>query len=609
MPLFGSGHSREDSASYADKPLSSGPASPMLPTSAPRSGQHGKPKNKVAAWWRSQSRTRKILLIAAVVIVLLGLILGLALGLTLGEEKEDSNPSTDYVPQTISGSRSSLLADGYWYTAPSNGTNFNWTASTTQLGNYRADSTGVDIIINTAQRFQAIDGFGGAMTDSSAYLLTRLKQREAGLYSRVMDFMFNNATGVGITRATLGASDFSVMQEYSYIAQPPDFAAAANELNNAASLLSSFNVEGTQSSMYTLPVLVDAKKRNPGLKVILTPWSPPPFMKSNNTMNGGSLRDGFIPVLAQYYAQAAQAWSDAGVRPWAMTLQNEPSHIASYPSMGLNSTQQVQLAQELRSQLESRGLGSIQVWGHDDNYSGWQRAADIVNGNSSAVDAIAFHCYRGDPAEMAQFEGALRNGVTKNLHMTECTGTGNPSNRWSGMQGWLNNVYWPVGSQNARSIVQWNLALDRGYGPHLESAYCTSCTGSLVLSSQQKPADPYVSYNEQIYLTAHFSAASTDLTNVGGGQAYRVSSQQGTQYSLNRNDWQCLNWLAYAAPTTGTTLQNATTSNNNGQPTRRVGLVIANTCKDTKNVVVSSDGRRTTIPVQQGLSTFVWTAP
>jgi hypothetical protein len=38
-------------------------------------------------------------------------------------------------------------------------------------------------------------------------------------------------------------------------------------------------------------------------------------------------------------------------------------------------------------------------------------------------------------------------------------------------------------------------------------------------------------------------------------------------------------------------------------------LVIANTCKDTKNVVVSSDGRRTTIPVQQGLSTFVWTAP
>ncbi|KAJ1025145.1 hypothetical protein NDA16_002651 [Ustilago loliicola] len=593
---------------HSDKPLSSSAASPMLPTHHSTYPAPPQRRNKFSAWWHSQSRTRKILYPLILFIILLAIILGVALGLTLGKEKKDPNPSADYVPSTISGNRTSLLQPGYWYTAPKNGTNFAWTSADPQLGNYRGDSQGVDIVINTSQRFQEIDGFGGAMTDSSASLLTRLKQKEASLYGRVMDFMFNNATGMGITRVSMGASDFSVGQEYSYIPQPPAFAAAADQLNNPNSLLSSFNVDGTQSSQYTIPVLVDAMKRNPNLKVVLTPWSPPAFMKSNNTMNGGRLRsDDFIPVLAQYYAQAADAWNKAGVRPYAMTLQNEPSHIASYPSMGMDSSQQSKLAIALKSELTRRGLNGVQVWGHDDNYSGYSNAADIVNANSSAIDAIAFHCYRGGPSQIAQFESAVRGG-RKDVHMTECTGTNSPESRWEGMQGWLNRVYWPVSQQNSRSVIQWNIALDSGFGPYLKSSYCSTCTGSLTLSSQENPADPYVDYNDQIYLNAHFSAATTDLSNVGGGKAVRVGSEMGNQYSLQRGDWECLDWLAYAAPLSGTGLQNAS-NQNNAQPTRRVGLVIANTCQDTKNVVVSSDGRRTTLPVREGMTSFVWTAP
>lgn len=598
-----------ESELYADKSFMSGNASPVLPTSTPPKHQYSQlsRKNKIAYWWSNRTRRFKIIFLGLIGIVLLALILGIALGVSLNKTKEDPNPNTDYVPATISGNRNSLLNDGYWYTAPENGTNFQWTANNPQLSNYRSDSQGVDIVINTGTKYQTIDGFGAAMTDSSAYLLARMKQRQPNLYERVMDFLFNNATGVGVTRVSMGASDFSVGQEYSYIPSPPNFSAAANELNDPNSLLSSFAVDGTQSSTYTIPVLVDAMQRNPNLKVVMSPWSPPAFMKSNNTMNGGTIRDGFIPVLAQYYAQTAAAWNKAGVKPWAMTLQNEPSNMAAYPSMGMTSSQQSQLAVSLQSELDKQGLGNVQVWGHDDNYASWQDAADIVNDNATAIDAIAFHCYRGSPSQIAQFESALQNGV-KNIHMTECTGTGNPSNRWSGVQGWLNNVYWPVSQQNARTILQWNMALDNGYGPHLSSSYCASCTGSLTLSSQSNPSDPYVEYNDQLYVTAHFSSATTDLTNVGGGQAMRVGADQGTQYSLSKSDFQCLNWLAYAAPISGGSLQTASTQNN-AQVTRRVGFVIANTCSDTKNVTVSSDGRRTTLPVQQGLTTFVWTAP
>ncbi|CDS00372.1 related to endo-1,6-beta-d-glucanase precursor [Sporisorium scitamineum] len=580
-------------------------AKPELPTSHPHRSPH---KNKAAAWWASLTRRAKIVYIALLVILLLALILGLALGLTLGRAKEDPNPASDYVPSTISGNRTSLLQQGYWHTSPQYGTNFNWTGADPQLGNFRADSQGVDIVINTTSQFQQIDGFGGAMTDSSAFLLNRMKGRESGLYNRVMDFVFNNATGVGVTRVSMGASDFSVGQEYSYISSPPAFARASQQLNDPTSLLTDFSLDNTQSTLYTIPVLQDALQRNPNLKIILSPWSPPAFIKSNNTMNGGTLRAGFIDVLAQYYARTARAWSAAGVRPWAMTLQNEPSNLAAYPSMGMDASTQVELAVALKRELARGGLGGVQVWAHDDNWSGWQSAADVVNGNASAVDAVAFHCYRGSPGQVAQFEGALRNGVRKDVHMTECTGTGNPADRWAGIQGWLGNVYWPVSMQNSRSIVQWNLALDSGYGPRLKTSYCDSCTGSLTLSSQTNPADPYVTYNDQLYLTSHFSAASTDLTNVGGGQAVRVAAEQGQLYSLKRDDWQCLNWLAYAAPLNAGGLQQASSANG-AQAERRVGLVVANTCEVTKNVVISSDGRRSTLPVKQGLTSFVWTAP
>ncbi|TKY88675.1 hypothetical protein EX895_002306 [Sporisorium graminicola] len=604
--LYGSGGGGHGGPRQGSGDSISYDAKPVLPTS--HTNRSPRNKNKAAAWWSGLTRPAKIAYCALLAVILLALILGLALGLTLGKAKEDPNPASDYVPSSISGNRTSLLQSGSWYTAPSNGTNFAWASASTQLGNFRADSQGVDIIINTTQKFQAIDGYGGAMTDSSASLLGRLKAREVALYNRVMDFVFNNATGIGVTRVSMGASDFSVDNEYSYVARPPVFAQAAEQLNDPSALLGDFNIAGTQSALYTIPVLVDAMRRNPKLKVILTPWSPPAFMKSNNTMNGGTLRTGFVGVLAQYYAQTAQAWAQAGVKPWAMTLQNEPSNLAAYPSMGMDSETQVQLAVALKRELAQRGLGDVQVWAHDDNYSGWENAAEIVNGNASAVDAVAFHCYRGSPSQIAQFEAALQSGVRKNIHMSECTGTGNPANRWSGIQGWLTNVYWPLLVQNARSVVQWNLALDNGYGPRLKTSYCASCTGSLTLSSPHHPANPYVSFNDQLYLTSHFSAASTDLSNVGGGQAVRVAAEQGTLYSLNRDDWQCLNWIAYAAPLNGAQLQQASTAN--GAPAeRRVGLVVANTCKGTKNVVVSSDGRRSTLPVQQGLTSFVWTAP
>ena len=580
-------------------------------------GPYGeKPTTKRSRGIGSWSRKKKLVVFGALgALVLLALILGLAIGLTVGRNKSNKpSPGPDdnsKVPAAVGGTRDDLLRQGLYYTSTSNKQRFNWTTADPGLRAYRADSQGVDAIIDTSTQYQTMDGFGAAMTDTSAYLFNGLKTDKPLLYGRVMDFLFSNATGLQVTRASMGSSDFSVNGEYTYIptGQGPTFDTAATERTNVDSLLSSFSLDNTETSQNTIPVLRDALDRNPDLKIILTPWSPPAFMKTNNRLNSGSLRDGFIPALAAYYVRTVQAFTDAGVRPWAITLQNEPSHLASFPSMGMNAIVQSDLASELKNQLAAANLRDINVFGHDDNYSGYDSAASIVNQNATAVDAVAFHCYRGTPDQMANFSSSLQNNVRKDIHMTECTGTEAPTSEWNSIQSWLSRVFFPVTSYNAKSLVMWNLALDSENGPHLPDSYCSDCTGGLTISDQANPTNPYLALNSQAFLIAHFSSATTDLTNVGGGPASRVNlTFPGPQYSLDQSDTDCFAMQAFAAPLNAATLP--TPSNqSDAQPQRRVSLVVENQCSSTKALVISSDGRRSTLQVQPGLTTFIWTAP
>jgi O-glycosyl hydrolase len=73
------------------------------------------------------------------------------------------------------------------------------------------------LTMNSAQRYQTIDGFGAAFTDSSTWLIgTKLN---ATARTQVMQDLFTtSASGIGLSmsRAPMGASDFSVNGVYSY---------------------------------------------------------------------------------------------------------------------------------------------------------------------------------------------------------------------------------------------------------------------------------------------------------------------------------------------------------------------------------------------------------
>jgi glucosylceramidase len=68
------------------------------------------------------------------------------------------------------------------------------------------------IDINEAATYQTIDGFGGALTDSSAWVIYNSPQRNA-----IMNDLFNVAGGAGynLVRVPIGSSDFA-RNHYTY---------------------------------------------------------------------------------------------------------------------------------------------------------------------------------------------------------------------------------------------------------------------------------------------------------------------------------------------------------------------------------------------------------
>ena len=150
----------------------------------------------------------------------------------------------------------------------------------TQQGNlnFASDSQAADsstIDINEHQQFQQMDGFGAAITDSSAWLIYT-KMSTTQRYN-LMKSLFDPVNGIGISfvRIPMGASDFSVNGPYSYDDLSP---------GQTDPTLSKFSIK--HDTAYILPVLQQALSFNPSLKFMANPWSPPAWMKTNGSMLG-----------------------------------------------------------------------------------------------------------------------------------------------------------------------------------------------------------------------------------------------------------------------------------------------------------------------------------
>jgi glucosylceramidase len=178
------------------------------------------------------------------------------------------------------------------------------------------------IFVDPGKEFQTIEGIGGAFNEIGGEALLSLDQHQQ---NRILNHLFSkDNAGFSVARTAMGASDFS-KDAYSYAEVEEDYA------------LTSFSID--RDKKYLLPYIQAALKINPQLTLFASPWSPPAWMKQNNSMLGltqkpNQLRESkaIYRAYANYFVKYLQAYQAHGVNIDRVCIQNENDANTNYPS-------------------------------------------------------------------------------------------------------------------------------------------------------------------------------------------------------------------------------------------------------------------------------------
>jgi glucosylceramidase len=344
------------------------------------------------------------------------------------------------------------------------------------------------ITVNEYQELQQMDGFGAAVTDSSAWLI--YNKMSTSQRATLMQNLFSPTQGIGISfvRIPMGASDFSVNGPYSY----DDLPAGQADPN-----LTNFSIN--HDLAYIIPVLHQAQSLNLNLKFMANPWSPPAWMKTNGSMLGvyngvtGTLVSSDYEPLAQYFVKFIQAYQVQGIPMYAITPQNEPLYApATYPGMSWAAGNEDNfIKNNLSPALASAGL-SPKIIPYDYSWDNTAYAYTLLGDATTRSDiaGISWHCYSGSPTSMTTVHGSY---PASEVYETECS-TGTSEAPISTIDLLMQSV------QNmARTVELWNIALDPNKGPH--TGGCADCLG--VVTIDQSTGN--VTYRNDYYQLGQFS--------------------------------------------------------------------------------------------------------
>lgn len=338
------------------------------------------------------------------------------------------------------------------------------------------------IRIDASKRFQEILGFGGAFTDASCYLFSQLaaEKRQALLG----ELYGQNGLRLSVGRTCIGSSDYS------------RFAYSFDESPDPDPELQRFTIDHDRECI--LPVLRETQKLNPDLYLFSCPWSPPSWMKANDSLLGGSMRKKYLATYAQYFVKFLQAYSKEGVKIRAVTVQNEvdTDQDGRMPAALWGQEYEIEFVKKyLGPALEQASLDT-RIWILDHNYNLWGRVLDELSDPdfSKYVEGVAWHAYAGTPDAMTRVHDAY---PAKNTYWTEGGPIYNSPDyatdwaKWSHMfAGILHN--W------AQCVVAWNLLLDEAGRPNIGPAFCG---GVVTVNSQTQE----ITRSGQYWAFAHYS--------------------------------------------------------------------------------------------------------
>ncbi len=351
---------------------------------------------------------------------------------------------------------------------------------------------GETISVGTTEA-QEIDGFGGAMTESAAYVI-----KESANATAILERLFSPPTpeggggaGFDIARVPIGPSDFTVAKK----PKPKAAQYLSSEMTNV------------------VPVLQAAESIEPGLKSLGTPWSAPGEWKIGKKLTGSNVCSGSNDYLAEdaygkyaeFLAHAAELFETAKIPLWMLSLQNEPHNCQpGMPTMKMEPSDEAALSTLLHEDLARSTtlarpptlLGWDHNWNDYNNEPGRQckeqgptSYPEELLKNAMWVEALGFHGYCGFPNQLTAMPMGLREVP---FYETESSGFENEpiksrkTHEWevpqSNAEGNLpyevqHYLIEPL-REGARGSIYWNLALNEACGPQYQGGSCLKKKGN-----------------------------------------------------------------------------------------------------------------------------------
>ena len=331
----------------------------------------------------------------------------------------------------------------------------------TQEASLQQDDQQENSIVNLypEMRFQTILGFGGAFTEAAGSVLEKMP---SDTQAEILEAYYGqNGLRYTMARTHIDSCDFSLCNHCA-VTDPEDTGFATMNL--------------AYEERYILPYLLQAQRiAHTDIRVLLAPWSPPAFMKTNNERNGGgSLKPEYYAPWAKYMAMYLAAMQQRGLVPYMVSAQNEPKATQTWDSCIYTAQEESTFVRDyLAPALKTAGLSTgITIWDHNKERL-FDRSQSVLQDpeTDAAVAGIAFHWYSGDHFEAIALTRLAH--PDKLLFFTEgCVEYCRFSDgQLPNAQMYAHDI---IGNLNAgmNAFLDWNLVLDREGGPNHVHNYC-----------------------------------------------------------------------------------------------------------------------------------------
>jgi glucosylceramidase len=348
------------------------------------------------------------------------------------------------------------------------------------------------VFVDPRARFQKLIGIGGALTDASAETFYKIP---AASQQELLKAYYDTVNGIGYTfaRTNINSCDFS-SDSYTYVA------------DNDGSL-KTFSV--AHDEKYKIPFIKEVEKATDGkLKLFVSPWSPPGWMKDNNDMlHGGKLKDEFKQSWANYYVKFIKTYEEKGIPVWGLSVQNEPMAKQTWESCIYTAEDERDFIKKyLGPTLAKSGMSDKKLicWDHNRDLI-YQRVSIILSDADASkyIWGIGYHWYETWTGSAMQFDNVARVHETfpsKNLVFTEGCAEKYDANRihdWQWGERYGTSMVHDFNNGNV-AWTDWNILLDENGGPNHVGNFCYAPVHADTKTGQ-------LTYMNSYYYIGHFS--------------------------------------------------------------------------------------------------------